>query len=106
MLPAALRPLVVLIICTWSRPHRLARYNAASAAARRSGSVLSLPASSAATPTDTVTCTASPPAAPGAMIDSAAIFDRIRSAMRIASGALVCGSRTENSSPPNLPTRL
>src|ERR1035438_1800090 len=59
----ALRPLVVLIICTWSRPPALARYSAASATAISSAYSRLLPLSSAATPIDTVTFTRSPPVA-------------------------------------------
>ena len=47
----ALRPRVVLIICTWSRPLLFARYSAASAAAINWVNVRSVPLSSAATPT-------------------------------------------------------
>src|ERR1035441_1511651 len=54
VLLTALRPRVVLIIWTWSRPPALARYSAASAAAIRSGYSRWLPLSSAATPIDTV----------------------------------------------------
>jgi hypothetical protein len=57
LLLIALRPRLVLIIWTWSRPPDFARYNAASAAAISSASFRSLPLSSAATPIDTVTCT-------------------------------------------------
>jgi hypothetical protein len=101
----ALRPLVVLIICTWSRPPDFARYRAASAAAISPEYSRLLPLSSAATPIDTVTCTRSPPVAPGTMIDRPAILARTRSAIRKASTARVCGSSNENSSPPNLPAR-
>ena len=83
----------------------MARYSAASAAAISWENVRSVPLSSAATPIDTVTCTRSPPTAPGAMMDIAAMLDRIRSAMRMASTARVCGSSSENSSPPNRPAR-
>ena len=105
MLLTALRPLVVLIICTWSRPQRLARYRAASAAAMSSAHSRLLPLSRAATPMETVTCTRSPPVVPGAMMHRAEMADRIRSAMRKASTARVCGSSTTNSSPPKRPAR-
>src|ERR1019366_18642 len=105
MLLTALRPRVVLIIWTWSRPPALARYSAASAAAIRSGYSRWLPLSSAATPIDTVTCTLSPPDAPGAIMLSPAMVARTRSAIRKASTARVCGSSSENSSPPNRPAR-
>src|ERR1019366_7392539 len=105
MLLTALRPRVVLIIWPWSRPPALARYSAASAAAIRSGYSRWLPLSSEATPIDTVTCTLSPPDAPGAIMLSPAMVARTRSAIRKASTARVCGSSSENSSPPNRPAR-
>src|SRR5207244_11794397 len=67
----ACRPLVVLIICTWSRPPDFARYIAASAAAMSSAYSRLLPLSSAATPIDTVTCTRSPPGAPAPLTPGA-----------------------------------
>ena len=87
------------------RPYPLARYRAASAAAISSAYSRLLPLSSAATPIDTVTCTRSPPVAPGAMIHRPAMADRTRSAIRKASTARVCGSSNVNSSPPNRPAK-
>ena len=100
--PTALSPLLVLIICTWSRPDAFARYRAASAAASSSVSSLLDPASSAATPIEAVTWTRSPV---GEAIGSRAMCARTRSAMRKASVARVCGSSITNSSPPNRPAR-
>ncbi len=93
----------MLIICTWFRPSRLARYSAASAAASSSLSSRVDPASSAATPTDTVTCTDWPSEV---CSDSPEMWSRTRSAMRNASTARVCGSSRTNSSPPNRPGRV
>jgi hypothetical protein len=101
----ALRPRVVLIICTWFLPPDFARYKAASAAAISSEYSRLDPLSSAATPIDTVTCTRSPPVAPGTIMDRSAMLARTRSAIRKASTARVCGRRSENSSPPNRPAR-
>ena len=93
----------MLDVATWVllRPASLAKYSAASAAASRS--VTSPPtASRAATPIEMVSRTYAAPSWTG--MDNAATWARNRSAMLSASASSVWGSRTTNSSPPNLPT--
>ena len=70
----------------------MARYSAASAAAISWVYVRSVPASSAATPIDTVTCTRSPPTAPGASCGTTRTAADVPVIIKVTKGNVPCGT--------------